>query len=84
MKAQVEYINSSTRMFAAKSEGYTDYVVVELLENRRVDKGDIVSHRQFKNMGKQTYSNETKGSSMSVYVQDIYTKNLLFNYYKMQ
>lgn len=84
MKAQVEYINSSTRMFAAKIEGYTDYVVVELLENCRVDKGDIVSHPEFKNMGKQIYSNETKASTMNVYVQDICTKNLVFSYYKMQ
>ena len=84
MKATIQFINSATGMFAARIDGYTDFVVIELLENCRVEKGDVVSHPNFKKLGKQTYSNTTKSSSMRVYVQDICSESFVFSNYKMQ
>ncbi|MDO6488221.1 hypothetical protein Q4503_10950 [Colwellia sp. 6_MG-2023] len=84
MKAEISHINKDTQTYAAKIEGYTDYVVIEVLEGCSIDKGDIVSHIEFKNMGKATYSNITKGYKFKVFVQDLCTENYLLKNYKMQ
>jgi hypothetical protein len=83
MKAVISYMDENTRTYAAKIEGHTDYVVIQVLEDCPIDKGDIVIHSEFKNMGKATYTNITKDYKFKVYVQDLCLENYLLKNYDM-
>lgn len=84
MKATVCLINPSTGMIGARIDGYGDFIIFEIIEKCIIEKGDIVSHPDFRKMGRQTYSNITKKSSVNVYAQDICSETLALSQYKIK